>query len=134
MSGGPLPDGFSLVVLASVDSTNEEAKRSPRAPVRPRPTARRWPNPSGGRTAGRVDSARQSVLLDPVAPRGRCAKLPGCRVAIGEALAAGARGAPQIAQRRRLNGRGAGVLPNPGPPARPDWVVIGMGVNLAAYP
>lgn len=149
MSGGPfLPDGFSLVALASVDSTNEEAKRLAARAGSPAPDGtvvwaetqaagkgrrgRAWISPPGNLYC--------SILLRPARPLRETAGLGfAAALAIGEALAGwcAPEAHPKWPNDVLLNGRKvAGVLleSRSGGGEIPDWVVIGMGVNLAAYP
>ncbi len=146
--GGFLPDGFSLVAFATIDSTNEEAKRLAVRSGSPGPDGtvvwaeaqaagkgrrgRDWISPPGNLYC--------SVLLRPARPLREAAGLGfAAALAIVEAMAGwGARTAqPKWPNDVLLGGRKvAGVLleSQSSGGETPDWVVIGMGVNLAVYP
>ncbi len=149
MSGGPfLPNGFSLVALASVDSTNEEAKRLAVRSGSPAPDGtvvwaesqaagkgrrgRAWISPPGNLYC--------SILLRPNRPLRETAGLGfAAALSIVEAMAGwGADSAqPKWPNDVLLGGRKvAGILLETQSSGgdKPDWVVIGMGVNLAVHP
>ncbi len=149
MSSGPfLPDGFSLVALASVDSTNEEAKRLAVRSGSPAPDGtvvwaeaqaagkgrrgRTWVSPPGNLYC--------SILLRPSRSLRETAGLGfAAALAIVEAMAGwGARTAqPKWPNDVLLGGRKvAGILLETQSSGgdKPDWVVVGMGVNLAVHP
>lgn len=143
-----LPDGFALVALNSIESTNEEAKRRAEGPgARPDGLViwaleqkagkgrrgRGWISPPG--------NLYSSILLRPNRPIGDIAGLGfSAALAIREALVAwGARDVALkwpndvLAGGRKI----AGVLLEScaeGKGKIPDWVVLGAGINLASHP
>ncbi|MBM3565895.1 MAG: biotin--[acetyl-CoA-carboxylase] ligase [Alphaproteobacteria bacterium] len=143
-----LPAGFSLVALATVDSTNEEAKRLALRNNAPAPDGTVvW---AESQTAGRGRHGRGwisppgnlycSILLRPPRPLGEAAGLGfAAALAIVEALAGwGCRNAhPKWPNDVLVNGHKiAGVLleSQTGGGGVPDWLVVGMGVNLSLCP
>ena len=139
------PAGVGLAVLDEVDSTNAEAARRARA-GEPGPVwimARRqiagkgrqgrpWVSPEGNLSA--------TLLMRPDMEPARAAQLSFAACLAVADLFAGA--APTAAVRLKwpndalLNGRkAAGVLlESAGGGPRPDWLAIGIGVNLARVP
>jgi BirA family biotin operon repressor/biotin-[acetyl-CoA-carboxylase] ligase len=146
MPGAALPPDVRLVALGSVDSTNEEAKRRARegAPDRTLICAttqtagrgrggRAWTSPPG--------NLHLSLLLRPDCPARRAAELGFvAAVALGAALEHIAGDLPLafkwpndvLLRGRKLAGilieadsHSAGAL---------DWLVLGLGVNVASHP
>jgi len=146
MSGAALPPAFGLVALDSVDSTNEEAKRRARggAPDKTLICA-------GMQTAGRGRGGRSwvsppgnlylSLVLRPACPPRRAAELGFvAAVALEAALQDIAADLPVTFKWPNdvlLHGRKlAGILieaDSHGADAL-DWLVLGVGVNVASHP
>ncbi|HEX9646368.1 MAG TPA: biotin--[acetyl-CoA-carboxylase] ligase [Alphaproteobacteria bacterium] len=142
-----LPPPFSLVALESVDSTNSEARRRAEAGA-PDGTVVWARSQSAGR--GRRGRAWQSppgnlyvsVLLRPDLDAADCARLTFLvAVALGDALAGLLPPLATIAHKWPndvlVNGRKcAGILIESATSggALVDWLVIGVGVNLAHHP
>ncbi len=146
-AGLDLPPAYRLVSLESVGSTNEEAKRLARG--RAEDGTLVW---ARSQTAGRGRVGRAwisppgnlylSLVLRPEGPAARAAELGMvASVALGEAL--GALLPPLIELRYKwpndvlLNRRKvAGILleAEPGPAGGIEWIVLGLGVNVATYP
>jgi BirA family biotin operon repressor/biotin-[acetyl-CoA-carboxylase] ligase len=140
------PQGYSLHHLGETDSTNEEARRlavagaaTPVWILADRQTkgrgrrGREWQAPAGNLTT--------TLLLRPDRPLARCAQLSFV-AALATAgmitqLAPSAEIALKwpndvLAQGRKIAGI---LLESAGnDPARPDWLAVGIGANLAAHP
>ncbi len=151
MTGAPtLPPGYRLIVLETVDSTNEEAKRLARTGAAARTVV--W---ARAQTAGRGRSGRNwvspqgnlylSLVLRPEVPAGRATELGFvAAVAAGEALQGligpGVRLNYKWPNDILLNDRKvAGFLleAETGLASRGgglEWLVLGLGINLRACP
>lgn len=134
------PQGYGLVTFAEIDSTNDEARRRAEAgeagPLwisAARQTAgrgrrgRAWQTLSGNLAA--------TLLIRPTRPKADWAQLSFAAALSVADLAAGA--APEAAIRLKwpndvlANGRKlSGILLEAGP----DWLALGIGVNLAHFP
>jgi BirA family transcriptional regulator, biotin operon repressor / biotin---[acetyl-CoA-carboxylase] ligase len=147
MTAPLLPPFFRLVSFAELDSTNEEAKR--RAAAGEGEGTLVW---ALAQTAGRGRRGRAwvspqgnlylSILLRPDGPAGAAAQLGfAAALAVGEAIL------PLLPERANLgykwpndvliDGRkAAGILleSQAAGLGRVDWLVVGIGVNLDAYP
>jgi BirA family biotin operon repressor/biotin-[acetyl-CoA-carboxylase] ligase len=142
-----LPPAYRLVVLDSVDSTNEEAKRRARAGaedgtlVWARTQAhgrgrggRRWTSPPG--------NLYLSIVLQPDCAPARAAQLSfvaalGAGAALGQVMPPMAEVKYKWPNDILLNGRKAGgILLETESVARDrlEWLVLGVGINVAEHP
>ncbi|MBV8538109.1 MAG: biotin--[acetyl-CoA-carboxylase] ligase [Alphaproteobacteria bacterium] len=146
MPGAALPPAFGLVALQSVDSTNEEAKRRARAGAPDKTLicaamqtagrgrgGRTWTSPAG--------NLYLSLVLRPDCPARRAAELGFvAAVALGAALLDSAPDLPLAFKWPNdvlLRGRKlAGILieADSHGPGTLDWLVLGLGVNVASHP
>jgi BirA family biotin operon repressor/biotin-[acetyl-CoA-carboxylase] ligase len=142
----PWPKGYALKSFDVIDSTNEEARRlaasgeaGPVWIIAGRQTAgrgrrgRSWQSPSGNLAA--------TLMLRPRKPAAECAQLSFvAAVAARDALAALAPGSePRVKWPNDvlLGGRKiAGILLESASPggAIPDWLAVGVGMNLRTHP
>lgn len=138
------PQGYRLIELAEVDSTNEEARRRAQA-GEPGPLWIRAARQTQGRgRRGRVwvappENLSATLQLRPSRPAAACAQL-----SFVAALAAGdmlARHVPGVTLKWPndvlVNGRKiAGILleSETGADGMAAWLAIGIGINLKAYP
>ncbi len=149
-SGGAtpaLPPAFSLIPLDSVGSTNDEARR-----LADEGAAHGTVVWAGEQTKGRGRQGRNwtsprgnlytSVILRPDCKLSEAAQLSfvAC-VALGEAITAKAGGAVEVTYKWpndiMFNGKkGVGLLleSKATPQGALDWVIIGMGTNIAHFP
>lgn len=144
----PLPKGYSLVSLDEIDSTNEEAKRridgadaTPGDVIWSRTQSagrgrqgRRWLSPEG--------NLYFSLILRPRRPAATAAEISFvAAVALGDTVA------PLLGAAKRvtlkwpndllIEGRkAAGILLESfgGPRGFTEWLILGVGVNLASHP
>jgi BirA family biotin operon repressor/biotin-[acetyl-CoA-carboxylase] ligase len=140
------PAGYGLKQFDTIDSTNEEARRLAQAGER----GPLW-IAAGEQTAGRGRRGRHwvsprgnlsaTLLLDPGRPAGECAQLSFvAALAASDAVSALAPGNSinvkwpndVLAEGRKI----AGILLESASSggAAPGWLVIGIGINLAAHP
>ncbi len=146
MTGTGLPPAYRLVALASIDSTNEEAKRRARAGAADKTLV--W---AATQTAGRGRGGRLwvsppgnlylSLVLRPDCPPRRAVELGFvAAVALGSALRPFTGDLPVAFKWPNdvlLRGRKvAGILieADSQNAARLDWLVLGVGVNVASHP
>lgn len=140
------PQGYLLHHLNETDSTNEEARRLALAGA-PVPIwiladyqtkgrgrrGREWQAPAGNLTA--------TLLLRPDRPLAQCAQLSFVAALAVAAMVAQFAPAADVslkwpndvlAERRKIAGI---LLESAGnEPSRPDWLAVGIGVNLVAHP
>ncbi|MFQ5533327.1 MAG: biotin--[acetyl-CoA-carboxylase] ligase [Sphingomonadales bacterium] len=141
-----LPEGYSLVSLDEIDSTNDEAKRRIAAGAAEgtviwarRQTAgkgrrgRHWVSPEG--------NLYFSLMLRPQCPAARAAELSFLAVvALGDIitplLPPGGEVGYKWPNDLLLNGRKAGgiLLESLGGGGLADWLIVGVGVNLESFP
>lgn len=140
------PAGYGLKQFDTIDSTNEEARRLAQAGER----GPLW-IAAGEQTAGRGRRGRHwvsprgnlsaTLLIDPGKPAGECAQLSfAAALAASDAVSALAPGSSinvkwpndVLAEGRKI----AGILLESASSggAAPGWLVIGIGINLAAHP
>lgn len=140
------PAGYGLKQFDTIDSTNEEARRLAQAGER----GPLWIS-AGEQTAGRGRRGRQwvsprgnlsaTLLLDPAKPAGECAQLSFvAALAASDTVFALAPGHSinvkwpndVLAEGRKI----AGILLESASSGggAPGWLVIGIGINLAAHP
>jgi BirA family biotin operon repressor/biotin-[acetyl-CoA-carboxylase] ligase len=140
------PAGYGLKQFDTIDSTNEEARRLAQAGER----GPLWIT-AGEQTAGRGRRGRSwvsprgnlsaTLLIDPGKPAGECAQLSFvAALAASDAVSALAPGSSVkvkwpndvLAEGRKI----AGILLESASSggAAPGWLVIGIGINLAAHP
>lgn len=146
MPGATLPPAFQLVALGTVDSTNEEAKRRARQGAPDKTLV--W---AAAQTAGRGRGGRAwvsppgnlylSLLLRPGCPPRQAVELGFvAAIALGDALQALAGDVPLAFKWPNdvlLRGRKvAGILieADSRDPAVLDWLVLGVGANVASHP
>ncbi len=146
MPGAALPPAYRLVALEQVDSTNEEAKRRAREGAPDKTLICAAAQSAGRGRGGRAwisppGNLYLSLVLRPDCPARRAAELGFvAAVALGAALLDITPGLPVafkwpndvLLRGRKLAGilieadsQTAGAL---------DWLVLGVGVNIASYP
>lgn len=146
MPGAGLPPAYRLVALETVDSTNEEAKRLARQGAPDKTLVWAISQTAGRGRSGRVWSSPRgnlylSLILRPACAAARAVELGFvAAVALGEALRAEAGDLPfafkwpndVLLRGRKL----AGILieADSGSSTALDWLVLGVGVNVASHP
>lgn len=146
MPGPELPPAYRLVALQTTDSTNEEAKRRARQGAEDKTLVWAVSQTAGRGRCGRVwtsptGNLYMSLLLRPACPVVRAVELGFvAAVALGDALQSFAPNLPvafkwpnDVLVRERKT---AGILieADGGPSALLDWLVLGVGVNVASHP
>jgi BirA family biotin operon repressor/biotin-[acetyl-CoA-carboxylase] ligase len=150
MTGVPaLPPAYRLVDVGTIDSTNEEAKRRARAGAEDGTLVWGREQTAGRGRNGRIWSSPPgnlylSLVLRPECPPGRAAEL-GFVAAVALGAALGGLIQPLIPLTYKwpndvlLGGRKvAGILleaeSGPAGAEALDWLILGLGVNVASFP
>lgn len=143
--GVQLPAWFSLVALESCGSTNDEAKERARAGA-PEGTlvwARRQTAGRGRRGRAWESEAANlycSLVVRPAADSAAAAQLSFVTaLAVAEAVSAQIAASPRLKWPNDVLVAGAkiaGILleAEPGSTGRPDWLVVGTGINVTSHP